>query len=671
MPTQFSNLDGFFSANGKLAQNIPDYSPRSSQIAMASAVAKSIAENTTLVCEAGTGTGKTFAYLVPSIISAIEQEKRIIISTGTKNLQDQLFLRDLPNVLKILNKSIIFSQIKGRSNYLCLARLEDMDKTTWQDTELVSLLNYIKRSHRQTQFGELSEFVRIEEKSTAWKLVTSTQANCLAQNCDNFDDCYLYKARERALVADIVIVNHHLLMADLLLKQEGRQALLADFDACIVDEAHQLADVASGFFSLTLSAAQIKTFLKDSLKANIKEAGEKQQLQQHIELMQQQLDEINYIFIQYADNKQAKNNNWSQIKQALNGQFSDFHRNLSRLIKILESLALLGKELNNCYQRSQTFLALFSHVFEAPASSDTLYWYETNRSGFLIHITPLDIAEQFRQHTQQQQLSWIYTSATLSSLNNFKMSEQISSEYDISGHFQFFSQQLGLEESHYLSLPSPFDYARQALFYHPPGLPEPASADFISRLVTEVVPVLERLKGKTFMLFTSYRAMYEAHSILSGFDFNILLQGNYPKQQMLERFVSNDNSILLGTNSFWQGVDVPGPALSCVIIEKLPFASPYEPVTAAKLEMLKNQQQQPFYAHQIPQAIISLKQGIGRLIRSLSDYGVLIIGDRRLYTKNYGKIFRDVIPEMPSTHSFDEVDEFLSRHERKNQSVKL
>jgi len=662
MPIPNASIEEIFAHNGILAKHFSYYTPRQSQITMALAVANSLKENTTLICEASTGTGKTYAYLIPAIRMAHDEQKQIVISTGTKNLQDQLFQRDLPKLLNILNKPIAYCQIKGRSNYLCLAKLDQANNDNWQDTEIVRHINYIKRNHRQTDWGEVGEFSQLEENSMAWKLLTSTNDNCLAHHCEYFDDCYIYKAREKALFADIVIVNHHLLMSDMILKQEGKNPLLADFDACIVDEAHQMIDIASHFYSISFSSKQIKNFLKDVWQANIDEAGEKEQLEQHIDLFRQQLDALNFYFLQIGGDK-----SWQFILQALGQQFLELKKTMSRLVSLLETMQLIGKNIQHCFQRSQKLLSMMNKIFDNQVNN-SIHWYETYRSDFTIYLTPLDIAAQYSEHSQTSKVAWIYTSATLSSLNNFNLLEPLFDKPELSRYFQFFTQQLGLDNSTCLSLPSPFNYAQQALFYHPNELPEPAHGNFVEKLVDTSLPILHRLQGKTFFLFTSYRAMYQAYEILLkhelGCEFNLLVQGKQPKQEMLERFIKEKNSVLLGTYSFWQGVDVPGQALSCVIIEKLPFASPNEPVTAAKLAMLKQQQLHPFYSYQIPQAIISLKQGIGRLIRSLSDYGVLIIADRRIYTKSYGKMFRDILPNMPSTHCFNEVDKFLTDHEQ-------
>jgi len=640
MSIPVSTIEELFSDRGILANSLSNYQPRKSQISMALAVHDALENNNTLVCEAGTGTGKTFAYLIPAIQYAITYNRQVVISTATKNLQDQLYLRDLPKLLNIFKFPLSYAQIKGRSNYLCLLKLHQVTQNNRLDDKLLSLFHYIKRIHRQTHWGELSEFSKLQEDSIAWRLVTSKLDECSVQDCTHFEECYLYKARENAQFAHLVVVNHHLLMSDRLSKQQGKLPLLGDFNACIIDEAHQLSDIASNFYTVTLSSAKLKTFLKDCLQANQQEAGEKSRLPDEIERLQQLLDEFSYCFNQLSENL-----SWLFIKQQMKSQLVELKKCFSTLTSILEYLATLGKALEHCHQRAKQLQQILSRVLDTVPEQGYIHWLENSRQGFAIHLTPVNIAEHYDHQVHAKEVSWIYTSATLSSLNNLHdindtfvndafenntfenraFENNAFEKRELDSYFKFFSQQLGIQESSYLSFSSPFNYSKQALFYHPPQLPEPGHDNFIPQLVDTTLPVVNRLQGKSFYLFTSYRSMHAAYELLSKNAFNILMQGQFPKQELLNRFIDEDNSILLGTYSFWQGVDVPGQALSCVIIEKVPFASPYEPVMAARLERLKSSQRDPFYEYQIPQAIISLKQGIGRLIRSVSDYGVLII----------------------------------------------
>lgn len=660
MAANFSQIDDFFAIDGPLAKHFPTYKPRNSQIAMAKAVEKSINNCSTLVCEAGTGIGKTYGYLVPILLQYGSQRPQIVISTGTKNLQDQLFYRDLPALLDAINQPLSYCQIKGRSNYLCLYNLEQAFQYPPSSQELVASLQMIRQQHSRSRSGEISEFKQIAEQSYVWKMVTSTSDDCMAQECDYFDECYLYQARDKALYSDIIVVNHHLLVSDLLLKQQEKTAILPSYDACVVDEAHQLADIAGGCFSKKLSSYDIKDFLNDCLKSNRIEAGEGQKLPQQVELIQNQLDEISFYFIHHSTGQ-----SWDNIKKMLESPWHDLVKMIRRLLVILEMLRVVGKRLNHCFNRAENLIKLISEILSDSFNHEEIVWYEVGRKGFTIYQTPVNFSHTYQQISEHDKVAWIYTSATLSSLNNFvSAQEQQPITGEIAPYFDFFRAQLGLRLTDYLSLSSPFDYRKQMLWYQVNDIPEPQHIDHIPQLVSSSLPLIKRLKGRTFFLFTSYKAMREAYQVLSQYGFNILLQGQLPKQQMLEQFVQMENSILLGTYSFWQGVDVAGTALCCVIIEKLPFASPYEPITAARIERLKNNQCDPFYSYQVPQAIIQFKQGIGRLIRSVSDFGVLIIGDRRLYSKSYGKMFRDVLPQIHSTSHFHVVEQFLNHHEQ-------
>jgi ATP-dependent DNA helicase DinG len=620
--------------NGPLHQHLPGFKPRPQQQAMAQAVERVLKRNTTLVIEAGTGVGKTFAYLVPAALSG----GKVIISTGTRHLQDQLYYKDLPVIRDSLNVRFKTALLKGRTNYLCVHRLQ----TAHEQIRVPALFNglrYIREWARRTRTGDIAELTNISEDSELWIKVTSTVDNCLGLQCPQYQRCHLVQARRAAQEADLVVINHHLLFADLVLKESGFADLLPNANAFILDEAHQLPDVASNFFGAHLSSRQLMELSRDTVAAQRQDNPDAVGLREHAKALEQAAMDL-----RLSMGQAQQRGPWSPLQQEykVESALEQLDVGLSGLRGALQKAAERGKDLANCYRRAGELAALLNLMRDNPQAA--VQWFETFSRGFILHHTPLEVADTFRRHMQSYSCAWVLTSATLA----------------VSGDFEHFTSRLGLEQAECIQLDSPYNFARNALLYLPKGLPEPGSPAYTSAVIDTALPILEASGGRTFMLFTSHRALKEALDLLAGrVDYPLLVQGTAPRRELLERFREAGNAVLLGTSSFWEGVDVRGAALSCVIIDKLPFASIADPVLQARLAAITANGDNPFIAYQVPQAVIALKQGIGRLIRDERDTGVLMICDPRLTTKSYGRAFRDSLPNMPVTHELTDVESFL------------
>jgi len=624
--------------NGPLAGSIPGFSAREEQQCMAAAAAEAIAGQETLIVEAGTGTGKTFAYLMPALHSG----KKIIVSTGTRHLQDQLFCKDLPVVRDALKLPAHIALLKGRANYLCWHRMGSAatDGRKFSRQQLHEL-EEVRAWAERTKSGDIAELGSVSESSAVWPRVTSTTENCLGQECEYFQECFVIKARRKAMEADIVVINHHLLFADMVLREEGFGELLPGADAFIIDEAHQLPEVASVFFGTTLSSYQLRDLVRDTRLEHLREAGDMQDLPETA----QQLDGLVHR-LRLALGNRDRRASWSEVSgnRELQVLLEELSECLEHLSGWLAQAAERGKGLTNCYQRAAVLKGRLALLLEH-ASGEYIHWFETSRTSFRINLTPLDVAPVFRGCMDNLSSAWVFTSATLA----------------VGESFSHFSAQLGLDDARMLKLDSPFDYQHNALLYMPDDMPEPNERRYTDAVVACAREVLMASEGRAFLLFTSHSALQAAAAQLEGsIDYPLLVQGSAPRQDLLERFRHLGNAVLLGTSSFWEGVDVRGEALSCVIIDKLPFGSPGDPVLQARIEALRNQGLNPFMEYQLPSAVISLKQGIGRLIRDRNDRGVLVLCDPRLRTKSYGKIFLKSLPAMPRTNSVDDVHEFFS-----------
>ena len=624
-------------ADGPFAREVPGFVPRAAQQAMAAAVEQAIAAQQMLVAEAGTGTGKTFAYLVPALLAG----QRVIVSTGTKTLQDQLFHRDLPRVRSVLGVRMTSALLKGRANYLCLHRLEQTHKEgRLGSREQVAQLQAIQAWSRRTTSGDRAELDAVPEDSPLWPRVTSTTENCLGAECPLFHDCFVVKARRAAQEADLVVVNHHLLFADLAIKQEGFGEILPGAHAFILDEAHQIPDLAGQFFSVNLSARQLAELAGDALAECASVSGAAALLREPLAQLNDTLKRLRLALDRFP----AKGA-FMQIERdaAVEAELAALCAALDALATVLEQQGGRSRGLDSVHERTLEHAARLAHLLDAHAR-DTVYWYELSAHGFTFHATPLDIAQPLRELREHSQAAWIFTSATLT----------------VAGRFEHFSRQLGLVDPVELAVDSPFDYARQALAWLPEGLPDPGAEDYSERMLATVLPVLEASRGRAFLLFTSHRALRRAAEWLAQHSaFPLFVQGSAPRSLLLEQFRASGNGLLLGAASFWEGVDVAGDALSVVVIDKLPFASPDDPVLLARLEALREAGANPFFDWQVPNAVIALRQGAGRLIRDIHDRGVIVLCDPRLCTRAYGKLFLASLPPMPRTRALAEVVAFL------------
>jgi ATP-dependent DNA helicase DinG len=625
-------------AEGPFAREVSGFKPREAQQRMASAVAKAIDDRETLIAEAGTGTGKTFAYLVPALMSG----QRVIVSTGTKTLQDQLFFRDLPRVQSVLGVRLKVSLLKGRANYLCLYRLDQTVREGYTvQREQVAQLAAIRTWSTRTRRGDRMELAEIPEDSPLWPRVTSTPENCLGSECPFFEDCHVVKARREALEADVVVVNHHLLFADLALKQEGFGEILPGAQAFILDEAHQLPELAGQFFSQSISARQITELATDALAECGGVTGAMGLLLEPVEALQ---EIVRRLRLALDPLPQRGSFGLLETDAGIRGALNELREVLATVSDLIGAQAERSRGFANVFERAQMLSARLDRIVEEADETD-VRWYELFPRGFVLYATPLDLAAPMRAMRAATQAAWIHTSATLS----------------VAGDFGHFARQLGIDDPQTLSLESPFDYARQALCYLPQALPEPSARDYTDRVVEAVLPVLEASNGRAFLLFTSHRALRRAAELLEGrVPWPLFVQGTAPRHRLLEEFRASGHGVLLGAASFWEGVDVAGEALSVVVIDKLPFAAPDDPVLQARLEALEHSGINPFMGWQVPSAVIALKQGAGRLIRDVTDRGVLVLCDPRLLGKGYGRLFLASVPPMPRTRDLDDVRSFFA-----------
>lgn len=626
-------------AAGAVATVLPGFAPRAAQIAMAGAVERALEDDGVVVCEAGTGIGKTFAYLIPALLSG----KRVLVSTGTKHLQDQIFEKDLPLVRAALNVDVPVTLLKGRANYLCRHRMETFhqrrrqERTGLTDSQLFRVQQWAAR----TATGDISEFSELAEDSSRWRAVTSTAENCQGAKCPDYEQCFVLKARQRALKAQVLIVNHHLFFADLALREEGFGELLPSVDAVIFDEAHLLPQIATQFFGYALSTRQIDVLLRDAVASCEEEAPDTPGLK---ELCFHVADQVAAVeaAIPAATGRTA----WETLRDraAIREAVGRLRGALESLTEGLLTTAERGPEIAAVQERAATASdRLFSLTEER--ETEAVRWVDRQARNLTWHCSPLDVAPAFAKHLAMAHRGWVFTSATLS----------------VGGDCAHFANRLGLVDYESLSLPSPYDFAKHCLGYVPSGLPAPGHPDFHAAFAEAVEPVLHASGGRAFVLFTSFRGMHETFKRLEGrLSFPLLMQGQAPRSELLRQFRALDQPVLFGTSSFWQGVDVPGDALSCVIIDKLPFESPGDPLLAARLRFLEQNGENPFMDYQVPQAVLALKQGVGRLIRGEQDRGVVMIADGRLMDKPYGRIFARSLPPFPVARSFDAVSAFFS-----------
>jgi ATP-dependent DNA helicase DinG len=635
--TQPDDIGALLGADGPFARELPNFAPREAQQIMARAVQQAIAGRETLIAEAGTGTGKTFAYLVPALLSG----ERVIISTGTKTLQDQLYFRDLPKVSSVLGTRVKAALLKGRANYLCLYRLDQTvrEGATFERAQAAQLAT-IRAWSARTRRGDRMELAEVPEESPLWPRVTSTPENCLGVECPFFDDCHVVKARREAQEADIVVVNHHLLFADLALKQEGFGEILPGASAFILDEAHQIPELAGQFFSQSVSARQLTELAQDALTECTGITGAIGLLLEPVEALQDAARRL-----RLAMDALPQRGAFQQLEEraGVSEALRDLRELLATLTELLASQAERSRGFANLHERAGLFADRLDRIVEGRGDRD-VRWYEQYPRGFALYATPLDLAAPMRTLREHTQAAWIHTSATLSVAADF-------------GHF---ARQLGLDEPQTLSLESPFDYARQGLCYLPPPLPDPNARDYTEKVIEAVLPVLHASHGRAFLLFTSHRALRRAAELLQDkVPWPLFVQGTAPRPRLLEEFRASGHGVLLGAASFWEGVDVVGESLSVVVIDKLPFAAPDDPVLMARLDALEQSGINPFMGWQVPNAVIALKQGAGRLIRDVHDRGVLVLCDPRISSKGYGRLFMASLPPMPRTRELADVQAFF------------
>lgn len=618
-----SDVTRAFDSNGPLAQAFPGYQPRDQQTAMAESVARAIETRVPLVVEAATGTGKTLAYLVPALLSG----QRTLISTGTKALQDQLFERDLPAARDALALGGRIARLKGRSNYLCLYRMEQALDDGSLSAFVRRDVQRVRRWAGRTRDGDLAGVEGLNDDSPARVHVSSTADNCLGQRCPRYDDCWVMDARRKAQAADVVVVNHHLLFADLALKDTGFAELLPGADIVIVDEAHQIPDVAGQFFGYALSARQLRELVGDAQREAEEVGAGATGFIDALHALSDQVDQL-YRELPRIGGRQA----WDAVFDGVAAQTA--LRELDEALVAVQSQLRLVEEasdgLTTCAQRCDVLVTRL-HAISGDQEPDHVRWAEVSRSNFALRCTPLVIADRFQASREREPAAWVFSSATLA----------------VDGRFDHFKREIGADTAAEAAFDSPFDFAKQARLYLP-AMPDPRSPDYRAAVADAAVELIEASAGGAFLLCTSHAAVREYGEWLAQrSNLTVLQQGQGPKNRLLEQFRDDGNAVLVGTQSFWEGVDVPGRALRLVMIDRLPFMSPSDPLLKARVEWLKSQGLEPFRDYQIPHAAMTLKQGAGRLIRGASDRGVLVIFDARIHRTGYGGSFLNSLPPFP------------------------
>ena len=630
-------LEKIFAEGGTLAEAVPGFRLRPQQLEMAEAIHEAIERQGVLVAEAGTGTGKTFAYLVPALLAG----GKVIVSTGTKTLQDQLFDRDLPAVRKALSSGASIALLKGRANYVCHYRLRRATTEGVHSKEDASHLRRIERFAATSTTGDRADLADVPEDAPVWMHATSTRDNCLGQECPDYGDCFVMHARRNALAADVVVINHHLFFADVVLRDEGIAELLPSCNTLVFDEAHQLAETARLFFGEHLSSTQLADLARDAQLELRAAGGASPDVDRLAGALERAAREL-----RLALGEPASRLSWAQAMRVSGfpEAVERMHGALGALNAPLQEQAERSEGLAACARRCAAALALVARLREDEGRQH-VRWVEVFAQAARLNITPLSSAELFARQMSDHPRAWIFTSATLAVGEDF-------------GHF---TRELGLPQAESRRWASPFDFARQALLYLPKGLPgDPNDPAFTDAVIEAALPAIEASGGRAFMLFTTLRALRRAHELLKGrLRFPLLVQGTGSRSELLQRFRSLGNAVLLGSQSFWEGVDVRGEALSLVVIDKLPFAPPDDPVLSARIDATRAEGGNPFNDLQLPQAVLQLKQGAGRLIRDEADRGVLMLCDPRLLSKGYGRSILRSLPPMKPTRNLSEVTEFF------------
>ena len=649
-----AQIEQLFGPTGQLGSAVSGYRPRQAQIDMAKAIAQAIAGQTTLIAEAGTGTGKTFAYLAPALLWG----GKVIVSTGTKNLQDQLYSKDIPTIRKALGAPVSVALLKGRANYVChfhLERTQENGRLT--SKEDVGYLRDISKFIKMTNSGDKAELSNVPETALIWNLVTSTKENCLGSECQYYQDCFVMKARKEAQKADVVVVNHHLFFADVALKDTGIAELLPTANTVIFDEAHQLPDAATMFFGETISTSHLLELSRDTLATGLSHARDGADWAKLTNPLEKAVRDLRLCFP-----PEAMKLSLPQIPPS-----SDFFpaletlkEQLKNLLNTLESQAERAEPLELCRTRALELYAQLDGWNKVPpinselAGHECVLWVEAFLNTLQLHRTPLSIATIFNKQREGSARTWIFTSATLA----------------VKKDFSHYAAQMGLIDEKAVSWPSPFDYENQGILYIPTGMPEPRSLNYIDAVIDAALPVIIASGGRAFLLCTTLRAVKQSAQRLRdefaqrNLPFTLFVQGELGRTELLEQFRRSGNGILVGSQSFWEGIDVRGEALSLVVIDKLPFAPPDDPVLSARITAMEQQGKNGFVHHQLPEAIINLKQGAGRLIRDETDRGVLMLCDPRILSKPYGARVWQSMPSFKRTRELSVVERFF-------QSIKL
>ena len=638
-----SSLPEIFSPDGPLAQAIGGYRVREQQVEMAERIAAAINSQSVFIAEAGTGTGKTFAYLVP----ALKSGGKVIVSTGTKTLQDQLFNKDLPMVRDALKAPVKIALLKGRANYVCPYHLQNaLAEGRFLTREDAADARRISTFAKVTQSGDKAECIEVSETSPVWNHATSTRENCLGQDCPNYKECFVMLARREAMAADLVVVNHHLFFADVMLRDEGMAELLPACNTVIFDEAHQLPEVATLFFGDSISTAQVLDLARDARTEGMTNARDCLDLP----VASKQLEKIAKD-LRLAVGLDAGRFSYGQLleKPEFLPALKLLADEITSFAALLETQAERAEGLEKCWQRALELVQCLA-AWQKTGADGYVRWAEAFTHSLQLNSTPLDVAEIFKKQMGGHPRAWIFTSATLA----------------VQGKFHHYCSELGLGEPDSACWESPFDYGTQAMLYAPLGMPEPNSYGYTDAVVEAAFPAVIAAGGGTFFLCTSLRAMRRTHELIKarledeGHDLPLLMQGEGSKNELLERFRHLGNAVLVGSQSFWEGVDVRGEALSLVVIDKIPFAPPDDPVLSARIEQMKREGRNAFMEYQLPRAVINVKQGAGRLIRDESDKGVLMICDPRLISKPYGRRVWQSLPPMKRTRELQVVLDFFA-----------
>jgi ATP-dependent DNA helicase DinG len=636
-------IEGIFGTGGLLESRHPGYEFRSSQLAMAEIVDEAFQKHQHAIIEAGTGTGKTLAYLIPAIRSG----RRVVVSTATKSLQEQLFNKDVPFLQKHFAPNLRAALMKGRNNFLCRQKVHQFEgQTLLKGIDEVDWFAQIRDWEKLTETGDRSELTFLPDDAELWHRIDARSDLCTGQKCPEFARCFLTAMKQRAQEADLIIVNHHLFFADLAIRQDDFGSILPEYSAVVFDEAHEIEDVASDYFGRRVSSYQFEELVRDTEAMLRLLKIEAAPLRKHLLRVRERAR----AFFEHFPEREGRYPFGPAERKSFLQQNHEAFEDLSAAVKRIETeLAALNpkpEEVVTLARRGTDLRRDFEFLLESEEKS-YVYWYERRGKGIVLTATPIDVSEILRERLFEQFDTVVLTSATLA----------------VGGRFDFLKQRLGLQPAKEKVLPQEFDFHEQALLYIPTDMPDVRHESFPRRAAQEITKLLEISKGRAFCLFTSYAQMRGVYELVSGrITFPILLQGTAPKSILLERFRSTPHAVLFATASFWQGVDVPGTQLSCVIIDKLPFAVPSDPIVAARVRALQEEGRNPFAEYQVPEAVLALKQGFGRLIRAKTDRGILAILDNRISRMQYGRIFLESLPDYTTTQDIAEVARFMENH---------